>query len=73
MMYIFDSTNAVSTNVQQMKCLPLQEYQQLCLDLDKAYQDIVNLNQKLCHARRNLEDEKRKRRVIEHYKSLLVS
>ncbi|KAL6436231.1 hypothetical protein ACFW04_004661 [Cataglyphis niger] len=63
----------VSTNVQQMKCLPLQEYQQLCLDLDKAYQDIVNLNQKLCHARRNLEDEKRKCRVIEHYKSLLES
>ncbi|XP_070161918.1 rac GTPase-activating protein 1-like [Polyergus mexicanus] len=63
----------VSTNVQQMKCLSLQEYQQLCLDLDKAHRDIVNLNQKLCYARKNLEDEKRKRRVVEHYKSLLES
>ncbi|XP_072751412.1 uncharacterized protein [Anoplolepis gracilipes] len=61
----------VSTNVLQMKCPSLQEYQQLCLDLDKAHQSIVNLNQKLCHARRNLEDEKRKRRVVEHYKNLL--
>lgn len=56
-----------------MKRLPLQEYQQLYLDLDKAHQNIANLNQKLCNARRNLEDEKRKRRVVEHYKNLLVS
>lgn len=56
-----------------MKCLPLQEYQQLNLDLDKAHQNIANLNQKLCTARRNLEDEKRKRRVVEHYKNLLVN
>lgn len=59
--------------MSQMKCLPLQEYQQLNLDLDKAQQNIANLNQKLCTARRNLEDEKRKRRVVEHYKNLLVS
>ncbi|CAL1687722.1 unnamed protein product [Lasius platythorax] len=63
----------VSTNVPQMKCLPLQEYQQLCLDLHKAHQKTANLNQKLCHARKNLEDEKRKRRVVEHYKNLLES
>lgn len=56
-----------------MKCLPLQEYQQLCLDLHKAHQKTANLNQKLCRARKNLEDEKRKRRVVEHYKNLLVS
>jgi len=59
--------------MSQMKRLPLQEYQQLYLDLDKAHQNIANLNQKLCNARRNLEDEKRKRRVVEHYKNLLVS
>lgn len=68
-----DIFNAVSTNMSQMKHLPLQEYQQLYLDLDKAHQNIANLNQKLCNARRNLEDEKRKRRVVEHYKNLLVS
>ncbi|XP_029168426.1 rac GTPase-activating protein 1-like [Nylanderia fulva] len=61
----------VSTNVPQMKYLPLQEYQQLCLDLHKAHQKTANLNQKLYHARKNLEDEKRKRRVVEHYKNLL--
>ncbi|GAB1864763.1 ADP-ribosylation factor 1 [Camponotus japonicus] len=65
--------HGVATNMSQMKRLPLQEYQQLYLDLDKAHQNIANLNQKLCNARRNLEDEKRKRRVVEHYKNLLES
>ncbi|KYM76408.1 ADP-ribosylation factor 1 [Atta colombica] len=57
----------------QTKCLPLEEYQQLCLDLDRIRKETANLHQKLCHARRNLEEEKRKRRTIEHYKNLLES
>lgn len=57
----------------QIKCLPLQEYQQLCLDLDRRRREAASLGQKLCYARRNLEEEKRKRRVIEHHKNLLVS
>ncbi|XP_011633329.1 rac GTPase-activating protein 1-like [Pogonomyrmex barbatus] len=61
------------SNMPQMKCLPLQEYQQLCSDLDRFRRETMNLRQKLCHARKNLEDEKRKRRVIEHYKNLLIS
>lgn len=65
--------NEASATVPQMKCLDLQEYQQLCLDLHKAHQKTAILNQKLCHARKNLEDEKRKRRVVEHYKNLLES
>ncbi|KAL6266839.1 hypothetical protein P5V15_003668 [Pogonomyrmex californicus] len=60
------------SNMPQMKCLPLQEYQQLCSDLDRFRRETMNLRQKLCHARKNLEDEKRKRRVVEHYKNLLT-
>ncbi|XP_018405204.1 PREDICTED: rac GTPase-activating protein 1-like [Cyphomyrmex costatus] len=57
----------------QIKCLPLEEYQQLCLDLDRIHRQTANLHQKLCHARRNLEEEKHKRRTIEHYKNFLES
>ena len=56
----------------QTKCLPLEEYQQLCLDLDRIRRETASLHQKLCHARRNLDEEKRKRRRIEHHKNLLV-
>ncbi|KYN31118.1 Rac GTPase-activating protein 1 [Trachymyrmex septentrionalis] len=57
----------------QTKCLPLEEYQQLCLDLDRIRRETASLHQKLCHARRNLDEEKRKRRRIEHHKNLLES
>ncbi|XP_018310145.1 rac GTPase-activating protein 1-like isoform X2 [Mycetomoellerius zeteki] len=57
----------------QIKCLPLEEYQQLRLDLDRIRRETASLHQKLCHARRNLEEEKRKRRTIEHHKNLLES
>ncbi|XP_018366435.1 PREDICTED: uncharacterized protein LOC108763378 isoform X4 [Trachymyrmex cornetzi] len=71
--YSFYYFNTVLTNMPQTKCLPLEEYQQLCLDLDRIRRETANLHQKLCHARRNLEEEKRKRRTIEHHKNLLES
>jgi len=58
--------------VPQIKCLPLQEYQQLRLDLDRVRRETASLHQKLCNARRNLEEEKRKCRMIEYHKNLLV-
>lgn len=49
-----------------------QEFQQLHSALDKAQQEITSLDQKLRHARRNLEEEKRKRRMAEQQRDLLV-
>ncbi|XP_011867782.1 PREDICTED: rac GTPase-activating protein 1-like [Vollenhovia emeryi] len=63
--------NEVLTQVPQVTCLPLQEYRQLCSDLERIRRESASLGQKLCHARRNLEEEKRKRRVMEHHKNLL--
>jgi len=57
-------------NIPQIKYLSSQEYQRL--DLEKARREITNLNQKLYHARKNLEDEKHKRQTIERYRNLLV-
>ncbi|XP_011065660.1 PREDICTED: rac GTPase-activating protein 1-like isoform X4 [Acromyrmex echinatior] len=73
MRYSFYFFNIVLTNMPQTKCLPLEEYQQLCLDLDRIRRETASLHQKLYHARRNLEEEKRKRRMIEHHKNLLES
>ncbi|XP_011147215.1 rac GTPase-activating protein 1 isoform X2 [Harpegnathos saltator] len=50
-----------------------QELQQFQTALDKAQQEVTNLDQKLCHARRNLEEEKRKRRMVEKQRDLLES
>ncbi|XP_071575869.1 rac GTPase-activating protein 1-like isoform X2 [Temnothorax nylanderi] len=71
--FMSNELNEVLTNVPQIKCLPLQEYRQLRLDLDQIRRETASLRQKLCHARRNLEEEKRKRRVIEHHKNILES
>lgn len=64
--------NTVLNKTPQAKCLLPPQHQRCDSDLDRAHQDIANLNQKLCHARRNLEDEKRKRRSTERYRNLLV-
>ncbi|EZA62584.1 Rac GTPase-activating protein [Ooceraea biroi] len=53
------------------ECLPLQEHQQFDSVLNKARLEIISLHQKLCHARKNLEDEKRKRRSVERYRNAL--
>ncbi|XP_077282760.1 rac GTPase-activating protein 1-like isoform X3 [Temnothorax americanus] len=71
--FMSDNVNKGLTNVPQIKCLPLQEYRQLRLDLDQRRRETASLRQKLCHARRSLEEEKRKRRVIEHHKNILES
>lgn len=49
-----------------------QELQQLHSDLERAQQEITSLGQKLCYARRNLEEEKRKRRMAEQQRDSLV-
>ncbi|XP_024887969.1 rac GTPase-activating protein 1-like isoform X2 [Temnothorax curvispinosus] len=69
--FMSNELNKGLTNVPQIKCLPLQEYRQLRLDLDQSRRETASLRQKLCYARRNLEEEKRKRRVIEHHKNIL--
>ncbi|KAH0949669.1 hypothetical protein HN011_009958 [Eciton burchellii] len=63
--------NQVLINIPETKYLSSQEYQRL--DLEKARREITSLNQKLCHARKNLEDEKHKRQSIERYRNLLES
>ncbi|XP_032689751.1 rac GTPase-activating protein 1-like isoform X2 [Odontomachus brunneus] len=50
-----------------------QEFQQLHSALDTAQQEITSLDQKLRHARRNLEEEKHKRRMAEQERDLLES
>lgn len=49
-----------------------QECQRLHSALDKAHHEIAGLDRKLRHARRNLEEESRKRRIIEEQKDSLV-
>lgn len=48
-----------------------QECQRLHSALDKAHHEIAGLDRKLRHARRNLEEENRKRRIIEEQKDSL--
>ncbi|XP_050458948.1 rac GTPase-activating protein 1-like isoform X1 [Cataglyphis hispanica] len=48
-----------------------QECQRLHSALDKAQHEIAGLDRKLRHARRNLEEENRRRRVAEEQKDLL--
>lgn len=55
-----------------MKCPPLRDYQLMQSYVDKTGQDIANLKKRLCQARKDLDAEKRKRRVIENRKNLLV-
>lgn len=50
----------------------VQECQRLHSALEKAHQDNVRLDRKLSHARRNLEEEKRRRRIAEDQRNLLV-
>jgi len=50
-----------------------QECQRLHSALDKAHHEIAGLDRKLRHARRNLEEESRKRRIIEEQKDSLVA
>lgn len=50
-----------------------QECQRLHSALDKAHHEIAGLDRKLRHARRNLEEENRKRRIIEEQKDSLVA
>ncbi|XP_025988190.1 rac GTPase-activating protein 1 [Solenopsis invicta] len=49
----------------------VQECQRLHSALDKAHNEITSLDRKLRHARRNLEEENRKRRAIEEQKDFL--
>lgn len=51
----------------------VQECQRLHSALDKAHNEITSLDRKLRHARRNLEEENRKRRAIEEQKDFLVT
>lgn len=51
----------------------VQECQRLHSALDKAHNEIAGLDRKLRHARRNLEEENRKRRVVEEQRDLLVA
>lgn len=50
-----------------------QECQRLHAALDKAHHEIAGLDRKLRHARRNLEEENRRRRIVEEQKDLLVA
>jgi len=50
----------------------VQECQRLHSALDKAHQELAALDRKLRHARRNLEEESNKRRVVEEQRDLLV-
>lgn len=50
-----------------------QECQRLHSALDKAHHEIAGLDRKLRHARRNLEEENRRRRLAEEQKDLLVT
>lgn len=51
----------------------IQECQRLHSALDKSHLEIAGLDRKLCHARRNLEEEKRKRRAAEEQRDSLVT
>lgn len=58
--------------VRQKWLASVQECQRLHSALDKAHRDNAGLDRKLSHARRNLEEEKRKRRVAEDQRDSLV-
>ncbi|XP_067211183.1 rac GTPase-activating protein 1-like [Linepithema humile] len=66
-----EELNKVLLNISRIKCPPLQDYQLLQLHIHKARQDVVNLKKRLCHARKDLEEEKRKRRIMENHKNSL--
>jgi len=51
----------------------VQECQRLHSALDKAHNEIADFDRKLRHARRNLEEENRKRRAIEEQRDYLVA
>lgn len=51
----------------------VQECQRLHAALDEARNENATLDRKLRHARRNLEEETRKRRAVEERKNFLVS
>jgi len=51
----------------------VQECQRLHSALDKAHNDIAVFDRKLRHARRNLEEENRKRRAVEEQRDFLVA
>lgn len=51
----------------------VQECQRLHSALDKAHNEIADFDRKLRHARRNLEEENRKRRAVEEQRDYLVA
>lgn len=51
----------------------VQECQRLHSALEKAHSDNIGLERKLSHARRNFEEEKRKRRAAEDQRYQLVA
>ena len=50
----------------------IQECQRLHSALEKAHQEAADLDRKLSHARRLLDEEKRKRRTVEEQRNSLV-
>lgn len=51
----------------------VQECQRLHSALDAAHNEIATLDRRLRHARRNLEEETRKRRTVEERQQFLAS
>ncbi|XP_014236380.1 rac GTPase-activating protein 1-like [Trichogramma pretiosum] len=51
--------------IRQKWLTSVQECQRLHNALDKAHQEAADLDRKLCHARRLLDDEKKKRKIAE--------
>lgn len=63
---------ALSQEEMRQKWLTsVQECQRLHSALDKAHNEIADFDRKLRHARRNLEEENRKRRAIEEQRDFL--
>lgn len=70
--FLFLAGNSAITNMFNARHELKNEWQELHSALDKAQQEIISLDRKLCHARRNVEEEKRKRRMAEQQRDLLV-
>ena len=74
MLYIEFLRFALNQEEMRQKWLAsVQECQRLHSALDKAHAEIAGLERKLRHARRNLEEENRKRRDVEDHRDYLVT
>jgi len=74
--YFFAEILQFALNQEEMRKKWLaseQEYQRLHSALDKTHHEIAGLGRRLRQARRNLEEESRKRRIVEEQERFIGS